>query len=85
MWTTFTKLMILGGLSFLIQSSLASAQIFQWTDSEGVMHFTDNPYLISESIRSLPTFTVRRDLDTKNNPLAETFVPLPALARIRAQ
>jgi hypothetical protein len=80
MWTTFTKLMILGGLSLLIQSSLASAQIFQWTDSEGVIHFTDNPYLISESIRSLPTFTVRRDLDTKNNPSAETFVPLPALA-----
>jgi len=53
MWTTFTKLMILGGLSLLIQSSLASAQIFQWTDSEGVIHFTDNPYLISESIRSL--------------------------------
>ena len=43
------------------------------------MHFTDNPYSISESIRSLPTFTVRRDLDTKDNPSAETFAPLPAL------
>jgi hypothetical protein len=80
MWKTFAKLTILAGLSPLIQSSLASAQILQWTDSKGVIHFTDNPYLISESIRSLPTFTVRRDLDTKNNPSAEISAPLPALA-----
>ncbi len=80
MWTTFAKLTILAGLSLFIQSGLASAQIFQWTDPRGVIHFTDNPQSISDSIRSLPTFTIRRDLVTKNNPPAETFAPLPALA-----
>jgi hypothetical protein len=52
MWTTFAKLVILAGLSLFIQSSPASGQIFQWTDPKGVIHFTDNPYSISESIRT---------------------------------
>ena len=84
MWTTFAKLTILAGLSLFIQSGLASAQIFQWTDPRGVIHFTDNPQSISDSIRSLPTFTIRRDLVTKNNPPAETL-PLFPPWRIRTQ
>ena len=51
-WTTVGKIMALAGLSLLMETSIASAQIFQWTDVKGVIHFTDNPYSIPESIRN---------------------------------
>ena len=51
-WTTVGKIMALAGLFLLIESSIASAQIFQWTDVKGIIHFTDNPYSIPESIRN---------------------------------
>jgi uncharacterized protein DUF4124 len=51
-WTTVGKIMALAGLSLLMESSIASAQIYQWTDVKGVIHFTDNPYSIPESIRT---------------------------------
>ena len=43
MWTTIGKIMAVAGLSLLVETSIASGQIFQWTDVKGIIHFTDNP------------------------------------------
>jgi Domain of unknown function (DUF4124) len=61
---TVIKIMALAGLSLLMETSIASAQIFQWTDVKGVIHFTDNPYSIPESIRNTSALIVRKDMDT---------------------
>ena len=79
-WTTVGKIMALAGLSLLIESSIASAQIFQWTDVKGIIHFTDNPYSIPESIRNSSALIVRKDMDTNSHSSSVTsFEPLPAV------
>jgi Domain of unknown function (DUF4124) len=77
-WTTVGKIMALAGLSLLMETSIASAQIFQWTDVKGVIHFTDNPDSIPESIRNSSALIVRKDMDTKSHCWVTTFDPLPA-------
>ena len=77
-WTNIGKIMALAGLSLLMETSIASAQIFQWTDVKSVIHFTDNPYSIPESIRNSSAFIVRKDMDTKSPSSVTTFDPLPA-------
>ena len=75
-WTTVGKIMALAGLSLLMESSIASAQIFQWTDVKGVIHFTDNPYSIPESIRNSSALIVRKDMDTNSHPSSVTSLNL---------
>ena len=77
-WPTVIKIMALAGLSLLMETSIASAQIFQWTDVKGVIHFTDNSYSIPESIRNSSALIVRKDMDTKKHSSVTIFDPLPA-------
>jgi hypothetical protein len=77
-WTNIGKIMALAGLSLLMETSIASAQIFQWTDVKSVIHFTDNPYSIPESIRNSSALIVRKDMDIKSHSSVTTFDPLPA-------
>jgi hypothetical protein len=58
-WTLVGKIIALAGLSLLLATSIATAQIFQWTDVKDVIHFTDNPYSIPESIRNSSALIVR--------------------------
>jgi uncharacterized protein DUF4124 len=76
-WTLVGKIIALAGLSLLMATSIASAQIFQWTDVKGVIHFTDNPDSIPESIRNSSALIVRKDMDTKSHSSVTTFDPLP--------
>jgi Domain of unknown function (DUF4124) len=78
MWTTIGKIIALAGLSLLVEASIASGEIFQWTDVKGIIHFTDNPDSIPESIRNSSALIVRKDMDTKSRSPATTFDPLPA-------
>ena len=77
------QLLASAGLLFSVQASEAGSQIFQWTNTKGVIHFTDNPYSIPESVRNSSALIVRKDLDTKNNPSIDTSEPFAAL-RTRA-
>ncbi len=84
MWTTIGKIMALAGLSrgfrallLLGETSIASGQIFQWTDVKGIIHFTDNPDSIPDSNSS--ALIVRKDMDTKSRSRTTTFDPLPAV------
>jgi len=77
-WPTVIKIMALAGLSLLMKTSIASAQIFQWTDVKGVIHFTDNPYSIPESLRNSSALIVRKDMDTKKHSSVTIFDPLRA-------
>jgi hypothetical protein len=45
----------------LMRSSVAGADLFQWTDPSGVIHFTDNPYALPESVRNSAMLVVRKD------------------------
>ncbi len=42
------------------------AELFQWTDTRGVVHFTDNLLSVPEPLRGSPLLTIRRDLDIKS-------------------
>ena len=57
--------MILWTLILLLSSTLAHAETFQWTDSRGIIHLTDNLYSVPESLRGSPSLIIRQDLDTK--------------------
>jgi hypothetical protein len=83
-WPTVIKIMALAGLSLLMETSIASAQIFQWTDVKGVIHFTDNPYSIPESIRNSSALIVRKDMDTKKHS-SVTILTLSERRRSRAR
>ena len=73
------KLLASAGLFLSLQASEAESQIFQWTDAKGVIHFTDNPHSIPESVRNSAALLVRKDLDIKSNSSIDTAEPFAAL------
>ena len=75
-WITVTKLIGLGAFFLLMETTGASAQIFQWTDAKGTLHFTDNAHRIPESIRNTSALIVRKDLDVKSQAPKATPAPL---------
>jgi len=78
MWTTIEKIMAFAGLFLLVETSIASGQIFQWTDVKGVIHFTDNSDSIPESIRNSSTLIVRKDMVSNSHSSVTAIAPLPA-------
>lgn len=51
-------------LLLLFSSASSGAEIFQWTDSRGVIHFTDSLDSVPESLRNSPSLIIRQDFDT---------------------
>ena len=49
----------------LFSPTLANAEVFQWTDSRGIIHLTDNLHSVPDSLRGSPSLIIRRDLDVK--------------------
>lgn len=43
----------------------AWAQVFQWSDARGVIHFTDNASAIPESVKGSPQLIIRGDFDMR--------------------
>jgi hypothetical protein len=80
MWITVSKLIGLAALCLLMATSGASAQIFQWTDVKGTLHFTNNPHWIPESIRNSAALIIRNDLDVKSQSREATPASLAAPA-----
>ena len=78
MWTTIEKIMAFAGLFLLVETSLASGQIYQWTDIKGVIHFTDNLASVPESIRNSSTLIVRKDMVSDSHPSVTAIAPPPA-------
>jgi Domain of unknown function (DUF4124) len=56
----------------------AQAQVFQWTDPRGVLHVTDNPYSVPESVRNSSSLIVRTDWHSVSRTAAERPDPPPA-------
>ena len=77
MWTTIEKIMAFAGLFLLVETSIASGQIFQWTDVKGVIHFTDNLASVPEWIRSSSTLIVRKDMISNSHASVTAIAPLP--------
>jgi len=53
--------------------ALSGAEIFQWTDSRGIIHMTDNLHSVPESLRDSPALIIRQDLDLKTSPGAADY------------
>lgn len=41
----------------------SGGEVYQWTDSMGTIHFTDNPHSVPEYLRGSPDLTIRLDFD----------------------
>ncbi len=66
----------------LLWVATASSQVidvYQWTDSKGVINFTDNFKLVPEALRDSPQLIVRKDLFIYDPP------PLPATQQVYPQ
>ena len=50
---------------FLLSPAVLNAQVFQWTDGRGVIHWTDSLDSVPEPVRASPSLIVRQDLDMK--------------------
>ena len=68
----------------LVPWTALGSDLFQWTDSRGVIHFSDDFYSVPESIRQSSRLIVRRDFDLRKRPISastnhgpEAFVPAP--------
>jgi uncharacterized protein DUF4124 len=73
---TTTKLLGLVALSLCTQMGIAGAEIFQWTDARGILHFTDNPYSIPETVRNSSMLIVRNDLHPAGSSSSESAEPV---------
>ena len=65
---------LFGTLLFL-PAGLLRAEVFQWTDSRGVIHFTDNLHSVPEFVRRSSHLTIRGDSD-----IGRSFseIPIPS-------
>jgi hypothetical protein len=51
------------------------AELFQWTDARGVVHFTDNLLSVPEPLRGSPELIVRGDLDMRGRSSEISSLP----------
>jgi Domain of unknown function (DUF4124) len=70
------RLLGLVALSLCTQMGIAGAEIFQWTDARGILHFTDNPYSIPETVRNSSMLIVRNDFHPAGSSSSEPVAPL---------
>jgi Domain of unknown function (DUF4124) len=59
----------------VLQSAAFGADLFQWTDASGTIHFTDNPYAVPESIQRSGKLLVRKDFLVNANPIGTVSLP----------
>jgi hypothetical protein len=73
---------------------LSMGEVYQWTDSRGVIHFTDNYQLVPEPLKDTPRLIVREDFLTEGefseaSPLFENVrqgpVPEPVPVKVVPQ
>ena len=48
-------------ISLPVAALVRAADVYQWTDSRGVIHFTDDLYAVPESIRRSEQLVIRKD------------------------
>ena len=58
----------------LKQSGVAGADLFQWTDANEVIHFTDNLYNVPQSVRDSAKLVIRKDYLVSSKPSHEVNV-----------
>jgi hypothetical protein len=69
-------------ISLPVAALVRAADVYQWTDSRGVIHFTDDLYAVPESIRRSEQLVTRKDFFADSEPSNEVKVPVapvPAL------
>lgn len=59
----------------LFSPTPSSAEFFQWTDSRGTIHLTDNLHSVPEEIRDSPGLMIRRDLEITGKFLETSIRP----------
>jgi hypothetical protein len=64
----------------LTQSGVTGADLFQWTDANEVIHFTDNLHNVPQSVRDSAKLVIRKDYLVSSKPSHElnvTAEPIP--------
>lgn len=56
-------------LALWLFPAVAGSEVYQWTDSRGVIHFTDNLQSVPEALRGSPVLIIRTDI--KDEPFDE--------------
>lgn len=59
------KLRFFFWIFFFLVPTLLRAELFQWTDPRGVVHFTDNLHSVPEHLRNSPHLIIRQELAVK--------------------
>jgi len=60
---------------FLLNSAPpVGAELFQWSDARGGIHFTDNPQSVPESLWGSPDLIIRREVDLAGS-FSEIYAP----------
>lgn len=52
-------------MAFLLSPAILHAQVFQWTDARGVIHFADNLHSVPAPLRASPLLIIREDIDIR--------------------
>jgi Domain of unknown function (DUF4124) len=70
----------LGFVLLILWPSFIGAEIYQWTDPRGVIHFTDNFSSIPDSLRNSPNLIIRHETPTRGK-----FSEVPSAAESRVK
>ena len=60
---------------FLLSPAVLNAQVFQWTDGRGVIHWTDNLHSVPEALRNSPQLVIRQDLAPRDKNFEASNLP----------
>jgi len=75
---------LLSWFLLLLPVTSLRAELYQWTDARGTVHFTDNLHTVPELLRNSPHLIIRQDSWSEKSPLSstppETLPPEEALS-----
>lgn len=74
-----SRLSLISWLFLLIFAPSAAGELFQWTDPQGTIHFTDSFLSVPASARMSSDFTIRRDWGTTELSVQSLPEPAPNL------
>lgn len=61
--------------ALLLSPALSDAEVFQWTDARGVLHFADNLHSVPEALRNSPQLVIRQDLAPRDKNFEASNLP----------
>jgi hypothetical protein len=80
-WIYFLGICILSVSVIFIEVHLVSAEIYQYTDNQGIIHFTDNPQNVPASMRNKSTREEPSSLSSQDKKIIGELMKRGAIER----